>query len=277
MGDHLADGFRLTTETTSSTSVVSWQTAVRTLIPALTNILTQPCGRLLNIDVALSSQLRISPMYCAVDSLSVIVRTITLSCERSVSPWAALRVVASSRWQEDVANADRDNILERLKAGTILRWVLFILGTLPSTLKLLALGGIPWTQAYGISYCISFLIVEILIASAGTPIPLHAASSPAPVIAPPHTVSIDSPTADATPEEGMELQLMRPARAMVLDGAVLDSNSARARIDSLPATAGVILTPSGAFDTSAPVSRMIHSSLESLERVRISFRRWARA
>ncbi|MCJ1356089.1 MAG: hypothetical protein MMC33_006083 [Icmadophila ericetorum] len=39
-------------------------------------------------------------------------------------------------------------------AGTIL----FILGPLPQAIKLISMGGLPWTQAWGISYILSFLM-----------------------------------------------------------------------------------------------------------------------
>jgi hypothetical protein len=46
---------------------------------------------------------------------------------------------------------------------TWLRWLFFVFGTLGSAAKVIAMGGVPWTKAYGIMFLTSFGVVECLI------------------------------------------------------------------------------------------------------------------
>lgn len=46
---------------------------------------------------------------------------------------------------------------------TWLRWLWFILGTLPPAVKLLAMGGIPWEQAWGLMFLTSWTVNEGLM------------------------------------------------------------------------------------------------------------------
>jgi len=45
--------------------------------------------------------------------------------------------------------------------------MIFIIGTLPPTIRLLAMGGVPWTKAFGIMFLVSFFVVEIMVGFAG--------------------------------------------------------------------------------------------------------------
>jgi len=46
---------------------------------------------------------------------------------------------------------------------TWLRWLFFVLGTLPQAIKLMVMSGVPWTKAWGLMLLSSFLLVEMLV------------------------------------------------------------------------------------------------------------------
>jgi hypothetical protein len=64
-----------------------------------------------------------------------------------------------------LAAADDDEVegVQSLEKKTWLRWLWFILGTLPPTIKLLAMRGVHWEQAWGMMFLSSWIINESLI------------------------------------------------------------------------------------------------------------------
>lgn len=60
-----------------------------------------------------------------------------------------------------------ENGIRAIEKMTWLRWLFFVLGTLRSAIKLMAMSGVPWTKALGMMFLSSFLLVEILVISSG--------------------------------------------------------------------------------------------------------------
>jgi hypothetical protein len=58
---------------------------------------------------------------------------------------------------------DSENGIRAIEKMTWLRWLFFVLGTLPPAIKLMAMGGLPWTKTWGMMFLTSFLIMELLI------------------------------------------------------------------------------------------------------------------
>jgi hypothetical protein len=52
---------------------------------------------------------------------------------------------------------------------TCLRWLWFILGTLPPAIKLMSMSGVRWEQAWGMLFLSSWIINESLIISVALP------------------------------------------------------------------------------------------------------------
>lgn len=50
---------------------------------------------------------------------------------------------------------------------TFLRWIFFVIATLPTTISLMAMGGVPWTKAFGIMFLVSFVVIEIVVEFVG--------------------------------------------------------------------------------------------------------------
>jgi hypothetical protein len=53
--------------------------------------------------------------------------------------------------------------IQALEKMTFIRWIFFVFGALGPGIKLMAMGGVPWTKAFGIIYLLSFSLVEALI------------------------------------------------------------------------------------------------------------------
>jgi hypothetical protein len=58
---------------------------------------------------------------------------------------------------------DSDSGFRTIEKMTWLRWLFFVLGTLPQAIKLMVMSDVPWMKAWGMILLSSFLLVEILV------------------------------------------------------------------------------------------------------------------
>jgi hypothetical protein len=58
---------------------------------------------------------------------------------------------------------DSDSGIRTIEKMTWLRWLFFVLGTLPQAIKLMVMSDVPWMKAWGMILLSSFLLVEILV------------------------------------------------------------------------------------------------------------------
>jgi hypothetical protein len=71
-----------------------------------------------------------------------------------------IELLVSERFEGDEAEEDSIQSIERF---TWLRWLFFILGSLPAAIKLAVMKGVPWTNTWGMMFLASFLAREVLI------------------------------------------------------------------------------------------------------------------
>ncbi|KAF1997892.1 hypothetical protein P154DRAFT_622108, partial [Amniculicola lignicola CBS 123094] len=135
-----------------SESVVSWQSAFWGLLPLALNSMLQPAGSVADFPTSSSFVLRTSPIICATDAISSLS---LISCYISI-PGVSLRYAAKAWWLQRSANP-----CVQLEASLVLRLIVFVLGTLPQSVKLFSCTGIPWTQAWGYLYVRSFVVLEV--------------------------------------------------------------------------------------------------------------------
>jgi hypothetical protein len=102
--------------------------------------------------------IRSSLIFCSFNTLAIIIHFV-MHLLKGVTPLRAAKAIAIARF-EDID--DEVKGLQYLEKLTFVRWIFFIL-TLTQSIKLFALSGIPWSQAWGCLYLASFLIVEVLI------------------------------------------------------------------------------------------------------------------
>jgi hypothetical protein len=162
---------------------VSWQTIFWTLIPLAINSMAQPGGRICGLPSRYRTYLRCSPFLCAADALSVVSQLAALYLYRKQNFSEAIGTVLQERFEADkgdehraghqLAIHDDDDdeeveTLHSLEAMTWLRWLWFIIGTLPPAIKLMSMSGVPREQAWGMMFLTSWIINESLTIYAAT-------------------------------------------------------------------------------------------------------------
>lgn len=144
------------------TSQVTWQTAFWTLVPLAIAVISQPSGKVCGLPSRYRNYLRISPIFCAVDLLSITAHLLTSTIFFSASPQESLGLLLHERFDDIDVNAGNEGI-EGVEKITWLRWLFFILGVLPPTIKMAGFQGIPSTKTWGFLFLTSFLVIEFLV------------------------------------------------------------------------------------------------------------------
>lgn len=140
---------------------VSWQSIFWALVPLALNTMVQPTGQTLGLPKRYALMLRSSPIVCVVDCALVLIILIHFIWQGS-SVSTAVRQLTVSRFQGSTGAITRDNSLSGLLENPWLRLFLFVGGTLPQTIKLYGLHGVPWTKAVASMYLIPTLIFELI-------------------------------------------------------------------------------------------------------------------
>lgn len=118
----------------------------------------QPSGRVCGFDPSLRTYLCSSPIVCAFDAVTIIIRLVAYSCLGLSGPVAAKKVITARRsGDEDTGLGE----LRSLEQVPFLRCVWFV-GVLSQATKLMACSGLPWTQVWGCFYLASFIVVEVV-------------------------------------------------------------------------------------------------------------------
>lgn len=125
---------------TSTAAQVSYQTAFWTLVPLATCVMTQPSGRVLGSPSRYRTYLRSSPIFCAVDALSFLIKLAFSPFLPGASISRAIAEIICHRYGDVDDEAEGIQSLEKM---TALRWVFFLVGTLGPAVKMAAMGGIP--------------------------------------------------------------------------------------------------------------------------------------
>jgi hypothetical protein len=122
--------------------------------------MTQPSGRVLGSPSRYRTYLRSSPIFCALDALSFLLKLLFSPFLPGASVSVAISQIIRQRYSDAEDEAEGIQSLEKM---VILRWVFFLIGTLGPAVKMAAMGGIPWTKAWGMMYLGSFLVFEVMI------------------------------------------------------------------------------------------------------------------
>lgn len=138
---------------------ISWQNAFLSLPPLAINSMMQPWGRVCGFDPSLRTYLRSSPIVCAFDAVTIIIRFVAYSCVGLSGPVAAKKVIAARRGDDD--DTERGGI-RSLEQVLFVRCVVLAFGVLPQVIKLMACSGLPWTKVWGCFYLVSFIVVEVM-------------------------------------------------------------------------------------------------------------------
>ncbi|KAH7327363.1 hypothetical protein BKA65DRAFT_481074 [Rhexocercosporidium sp. MPI-PUGE-AT-0058] len=153
-------------------SGVPWQAIFWTLVPLAISSMSQPGGRICGLPSRYRTYLRCSPILCATDTLSVVIN-LAVVCIYQKRPFIeAVAITLQSRFNDDAQDLGEGEMLEdshdikgvqSLEKMTWLRWLWFILGTLPPAIKLMAMGGVPWEKAWGLMFLTSWSANEGLM------------------------------------------------------------------------------------------------------------------
>jgi hypothetical protein len=153
--------------TDTSIQQVQWQTVFWCLVSLAVLTMSQPCGKVCTLPSRNRTYLRSSPMLCAADTLSIIVRWTAISIHLRVSPIRALRLLQRDRFE----HGEEAEGLQNLGSSTFGRWIFTVLGPLPVMIKMASFIGTPWTKVYAACYIASFVTTEFIIVT--TPEDVH--------------------------------------------------------------------------------------------------------
>ncbi|KAL5336141.1 hypothetical protein BJX70DRAFT_291886 [Aspergillus crustosus] len=149
-------------------SEISWPTLFFWMACFALNSISQPSGRVLGTPYRHQSILRGSPIICAFDAINIVASWLIHLLFPIARP-AGVRLAATrvllQRFIDEQGNPDLPAI-KSLQAQSRARWVGFLLGVLPSAIKLFASKGIPYSQAAGAMFLSSWLFFEILFLAA---------------------------------------------------------------------------------------------------------------
>ena len=140
---------------------VSWQTIFWILVNLSIGAMAQPGGRICGFPSRYRTYLRCSPLICGADMLSIVMRLAVSIIHLRLSFRESVGVLLHSRFnhsghanvgssQSSVLQAeneeDIDDGIQVLERMTWLRWLWFILATLPPAIKLASMTGVTWPQ-----------------------------------------------------------------------------------------------------------------------------------
>lgn len=137
--------------------------------------MAQPSGRICGVPSRYRLYFSSSPILCAADALSAIIRLITTSICFRISPLKACQLVVVSRFEINIGT-QKDHVPStpfipppppKSDLAPVSnfwpRYLFFVMGTLPSAIKLASFTGNPWTKAWGFMFPASFAIIEVIL------------------------------------------------------------------------------------------------------------------
>jgi hypothetical protein len=162
----------------ASTIQASWQTIFWLLVNLAIGAMAQPGGRICGFPSRYRTYLRCSPLICGADMLSIVIRLLVTIIYLRLSLLESVGILLHDRFDnnghtnDEIHNSlalqaeDNDSEgdgIQTLEGMTWLRWLWFLLGTLPSAIKLASMSGVGWAQAWGMMFLGSWLLNEFLI------------------------------------------------------------------------------------------------------------------
>ncbi|PMD21504.1 hypothetical protein NA56DRAFT_128274 [Hyaloscypha hepaticicola] len=117
--------------------------------------MAQPCGKVCNRNSRYSIYMRSWPLICLADTLSIFSKVGYYRLKLGMSIRKCVQIVIDERF------GTHEEVLVFARSSW-LRWLFFILGPMPQAVRLASFLGTPWTQFFGFSYFLSWILVEIL-------------------------------------------------------------------------------------------------------------------
>jgi hypothetical protein len=117
--------------------------------------MAQPCGKFCNRNSRYSTYMRSWPFTCMADTLSILSKIAYCRLKVGTSLRKSVRIIIDERF------GTHEEVLVFVR-GSWLRWLFFILGPMPQAIRLSSFRGTFWTQFFGFSYLLSWLLIEIL-------------------------------------------------------------------------------------------------------------------
>ena len=146
--------WRATGRKEKNMATVSRQSAFWAIVGLGLNTFAQDGGKVLGFPAEWARALRLSPIVCIIDTLSVLFSIAFFSYQsRSLKDGITLAARYRCLTEDDPAEP-------KLERTWWFRFSIFGLGALPQAVKLLALGGTPLTKIWGMAYLVSFLVLE---------------------------------------------------------------------------------------------------------------------
>jgi len=121
--------------------------------------MTQPVGRVLDMPAELRFWMRANPLVCVGDLLHYLVRIILIDARAEPGrPWRRVfRAALADRFRDTDWSAPRP----KFEQAAVGRWALLLLGGIPcQTIKLMAMRGIPATQAFALMFVVALVLGE---------------------------------------------------------------------------------------------------------------------
>lgn len=122
-------------------------------------MILQPAGMVCSAPSVLGPFQRSSPIVCLCDTIFILGRLIWHWWKTKEFSKAIIRLVRERFADREEAEGGGWN---DLKDNTLIRWIIFAF-SMPQIVKFYAMEGLPWTQAWGTMYLVSFLMVEIVL------------------------------------------------------------------------------------------------------------------
>lgn len=139
----------------TSTRTVSWQSIVWAVAAIVVNMCLQNCGKVCDFKRNFSILIRVSPVFCALDSLIILFQLLYYGSKQGLR--RAIKTVALSRDQHpDFARRHGVKPIWH-----VIRLLLLTVAVLQSV-KLYAFRGIPWTQALCGCFWVSYIVNALL-------------------------------------------------------------------------------------------------------------------
>lgn len=120
--------------------------------------MTQPSGRICNSSSGIGHLIRISPIMCALDALSILISILVYSITKKSFRSASVEVIT----QRFASHDDNSGSFSDFKKNTFFRWFIFAF-SMSQVVKLYAFQGLPWTKVWASMYLGSFFIAELLV------------------------------------------------------------------------------------------------------------------
>ncbi|KAE8342692.1 hypothetical protein BDV24DRAFT_162225 [Aspergillus arachidicola] len=140
---------------------VKWQTAWFALVSLGLAAMMQPCGNVLGQRTKNHRfYIRASPVVCAADMVQFIA-FVLLGFSHDPQVWLRnVKFELRERFEGESGAKDR----EAAENSIIIRWILMIMGAYGfQVIKLMAMRGVPWTQAWAMMFATSILFGEVLL------------------------------------------------------------------------------------------------------------------